>query len=469
MAQPFPTENPYLTKGFEPIRFEADCADLAIEGELPRELSGTLYRIGPNPQFAPRAAYNPLLADGMVHAFHIHEQRVAYRNRWVRTQQWTLERAAGRSLFSTSGNPRDADPEVAGLRTDGVANTNLAWHGGRLLALEEGHGPIEIDPVTLDTHGAWNFHAELAGNMTAHPKLDPVTGELVFFANIPLGDPSANVAFYVADSRGVIVRSELIAMPFAALIHDFAISADFVIFFVCPLTVSLERARAGAPVIAWEPELHTHIGVLPRRGSRAEIRWFQGEAAMAWHSMNAFNAGPLIALDVCAQGAAAFPTADGQMPSDTQLIQRLTRWSLDWNHSDTFASQPLCDIACEYPRIDERRCGLPYRAGYVACGGGPGTGDIFHRAIARIDHETGEASMYHAGPQAAVSEPVFVPRSAHADEGDGYLLTLVFDEERNASHLDVLDAGGLERGPLARVRLDHRVPLGFHGLWRPSP
>src|ERR1700722_7287607 len=122
------SRNPYLSLGFEPIRMECDCPHLATEGEVPRELNGTFYRIGPNPQFPPRGDYNPLGGDGMVHAFTIHGGRVAYRNRWVRTQQWTLEHAAGRALFGTSGMPSDSDPSVAGITTDGVANTNLVWH-----------------------------------------------------------------------------------------------------------------------------------------------------------------------------------------------------------------------------------------------------------------------------------------------------------------------------------------------------
>ena len=149
--------NPYLSHGFEPIRMECDYARLTIEGEVPPDLEGTFYRIGPNPQFAPRGIYNPLNGDGMVHAFYLRAGNVSYRNRWVRTQQWNLERAAGRALFGTSGLPSDTDPSVAAMRTDGVANTNLMWHANRLLALEEGHAPIEIDPETLETIGAWSF------------------------------------------------------------------------------------------------------------------------------------------------------------------------------------------------------------------------------------------------------------------------------------------------------------------------
>src|SRR5207253_3137602 len=126
----------FLSGGFEPLREEYDIADLEIEGAIPAALDGTFYRIGPNPQFEPRGRYNPLQGDGMVHAFTLRSGRARYRNRWVRTRQWTAEHAAGRALHATSGDPREADPSVAGQPTDGAANTNLVRHGGRLLALE---------------------------------------------------------------------------------------------------------------------------------------------------------------------------------------------------------------------------------------------------------------------------------------------------------------------------------------------
>ena len=466
MARPFPTDNPLLQGGFEPIRMECDNADLFVHGEIPGGLNGTLYRIGPNPQFAPRGRYNPLQADGMIHAFHIADGRVAYRNRWVRTQQWTLERSAGRALFGTSGDPRDVDPEVADVRSDGVANTHIVWHAGRLLALEEGHGPIEIDPVSLDTIGPWNFDHQLPGNMTAHPKIDPLTGEMLFFANFPSRAFTGEISFYVADAHGRIVRHQSVQGPFPALVHDFAITHDYVIFAVCPVTLSIERARAGGPPIAWEPYLGTHVGVLARDGRAEDTRWYTGDACMAWHSMNAFSKGERIFIDVCQQEAPAFPPAHGPMPDPSSLRQYLTRWTIDRSEGEEFGMQRLSEVVCEYPRIDERRAGLAYRYGYVACIGGPGTDDMFHRAIGRFDHDTLELQTFHFGDRCAVSEPVFVAKAQSAGEGEGYLLATVFDEARSASHLAVLDAQHVEDGPIARADLDHRVPMGFHGSWR---
>lgn len=457
--------NPYLSRGFEPIRMECEYAHLTIESNVPHDLDGTFYRIGPNPQFAPRGIYNPLNGDGMVHAFRLHQGRVSYRNRWVRTQQWTLERAAGRALFGTSGMPSDADPSVAGMRTDGVANTSLVWHANKLLALEEGHGPIEIDPETLDTIGAWSFEERLPRNMTAHPKIDPDSGEMLFFANFPTGRISSDMELYMANSSGELVRSLLIHGPFPALVHDFAVTKDFVIVPICPVTVSIKRAMAGGPLIAWEPDKGTHVGILRREGGAEDVRWFEGAACMAWHSMNAFNDADRIVVDVCQQEAAVFPFADGSSPDLGRATQLLTRWEFDWRKLGSFKTTRLSDERCEYPRIDERYTGRSYRHGYVACLGGPGSEDIFHRGIGHFDHATGAMQTYAAGARCAVAEPVFVPRSRDAAEGEGYLLTNVFEEERNASHLAIFDAKRVEQGPIARAYLDHRVPVGFHGYW----
>jgi carotenoid cleavage dioxygenase len=445
---------------------ECDYAHLNLEGEVPRELDGIFYRIGPNPQFAPRGTYNPLNGDGMVHAFRLRDGRVSYRNRWVRTRQWTLDRAAGRALFGTSGNPADADASVADIATDGVANTNLVWHGNKLLALEEGHGPIELDPASLETIGPWSFNKTLPRNMTAHPKIDPVSGEMLFFANFPAGRITGDIEFYLANSTGELVRSHSIRGPFPALVHDFAVTRDFVILPMCPVTVSIKRARAGAPPIAWEPEKGTQVVIMPRNGNAEDVRWFSGPACMAWHSMNAFNDRERIIVDVCQQDAPVFPFADGSPTDHRQTTQLLTRWEFDWSKPGRFAMERLSDQRCEYPRIDERRTGLSYRHGYVACLGGPGSNDIFHRGIGHFNFDTGTMRVYAAGNRCAVAEPVFVPRSRGSREGEGYLLTNIFDEERNASHLAIFDAEQIERGPIARAHLDHRVPVGFHGYWK---
>ena len=190
MAQPFP-QHPNLTGGFAPIQMECDIRDVVVVGEVPSDLNGSFYRNGPNPQFAPRGFYHWFAGDGMVHAFHIENGRVSYRNRWVQTKQWLLERDAGRALFSVF-NPMEQDPSVAGLETDGVANTNIIWHGGKLLALERVmHLSSWIlfhwNPVALTT-----TPASYKTDDGASEKIDQETGEMLFFGYNADGGISAS-------------------------------------------------------------------------------------------------------------------------------------------------------------------------------------------------------------------------------------------------------------------------------------
>jgi carotenoid cleavage dioxygenase len=460
MAEPSPADNSLLSGAFEPLRHEYDIEDLEIEGVLPEGLEGTLYRIGPNPQFEPIPPYNPLQGDGMIHAFRITNGKVSYRNRWVRTRQWQLERDAGRALFSTA-DPRLSDPSVRRVHSDGAANTNIVFHAGRLLALEEGHPPIDIDPVTLDTIGPYDFAGCLSSNMTAHPKIDPETGEFVFFSNFPDRSFDGAILVHIADRNGMLVRQERIAGPYPALVHDFAITREHIVFVISPLTLSRERLMRGAPPIAWEPTRGAFVGVI-RRDDLRSVRWHRAPTAMVWHTLNAFEDGDAIHLDLCRADAAAFPDSDGVPPAENALRQYLARWTLG---GDNVVEKRLSNRVCEYPRVDERYTGRPYRYGFVATFGGPGTGDLLHRGLGRFDHAAGEMQCWRAPDGHAVSEPVFAPRPNARDEGDGWLLTTIFDEQRNASHLAIFDATRLEAGPVTRAHLGHRVPQGFHGLF----
>src|SRR3984885_6752375 len=196
--------NSYLSGNYAPVRSEDDY-DLEVVGEFPSGLNGAFYRNGPNPQFEPPGHYHWFTGDGMIHFFFVADGKVSYRNRYVRTPKWELEHAAGKSMFGTFGNPLTTDPSVVG-KESGVANTNVVWHGGKLLALEEGHQPFELDPLTLESRGYVPL-AGKAGRFTAHPKMDPQTGEMVFFGyGIGAMPLSAGMAYGVADAAGNTTR-----------------------------------------------------------------------------------------------------------------------------------------------------------------------------------------------------------------------------------------------------------------------
>lgn len=468
MSRPFP-QHPNLEGGFAPIQMECDAPDLVVDGEIPRELNGTFFRNGPNPQFAPRGDYHWFAGDGMVHAFKLDDGKVSYRNRWVRTVKWNTEHEAGEALFGAF-NPMESDPRVQGMETDGLANTNIVWHAGKLLALEEAHAPFELDPDTLESRGAWTFADKLVGPMTAHPKLDPETGEMLFFGYNASGMISEDMSFHVVDKDGNLTRSETFKAPYASMVHDFMVTREHVIFPIMPLTGSMERAMTGAPVYAWEPEAGVHIGIMPRNGTVDDMRWFRGNPGFVFHPMNAHTNGDTVTCDVCEfEEAPLFPAPDGTPGDPAKAVPRLTRWTFDLSrNSDDYGWERLDDLACEFPRLDERFTGLDYRYGYFACDTNPQFKVGGFNGIGRVDHETGKRDIYDVGAGCATNEPIFVPRAKDAPEGVGFLLANVYDAERKASHLVILDAENVTAGPLATAYLDHRVPFGFHGNWMPG-
>jgi carotenoid cleavage dioxygenase len=449
-------------ENFAPIPMECDAPHLTVLGELPRGLNGTLFRNGPNPQF-PSPHGHWFMGDGMVHAFCLQDGRASYRNRWVRTDKWRAENAAGRSLGAGFGPRR----EGANIANTGVANTNIVWHAGKLLALEEAHLPFELDPATLATRGVQDFAGALAGPFTAHPKTDPATGDLVFFGYSADGPLTPGMTFGTIGADGRVRGVERFQAPYCAMVHDFAVTARHVLFPVMPLAGSLARAMAGKMPFAWEPSLGGHIGLLRRDAGVASLRWFRAEASFAYHVLNAWDAADgRIHADVMEYAAPPFfPRADGAPVPEADTEARLVRWTLDpAAGTDAFSRTPLDDFRGEFPRLDERFAGLENRFGAFAASSAETFG---LDTIVWRDMQRGVRRLYTLPAGDAVSEPVFVPRDARAAEGDGWLLCVVWRGEARRSDLVVLDTSDVAAGPVATVPLAHRVPFGFHGNWMP--
>lgn len=458
------SSNPFLSGNFAPLHAEDDFEDLPIQGQMPADLRGTLFRNGPNPQFEPRDSnYHWFLGDGMLHAFRIAGGKVSYRNRYVRTPKWEAEHRAGHALFGSWGNPATTEIEFIG-KDSGVANTNIVWHAGKLLALEEGHQPFAVDPRSLSPHGYVPF-AGNAGRFTAHPKIDPDNGEMVFFGygvgQMPL---SAGMIYGVIDRDGKTTRLDRFSTPFPSMVHDFMVTHDHVLFPILPLTLSLERAMNGLPPVAWEPQKGARIGVMARNASIDSIRWFSTDACYVFHVMNAWEDGSQLFADVMEYPVAPlFPNADGSPGASANA--NLVRWTLYLARpSDVIQRTVLDDMVGEFPRIDDRRAGLAYRHGWFAADSGR-EGRFKFDAIAQIDAVSGKKAVFELPRGDATSEPVFVPRSANAPEGDGWLLAVVYRGAENRSDLVVLDAQNIAAGPVATASLPRRVPSGFHGNW----
>lgn len=456
-----------------PIDFETDTGPLPLKGALPAGLRGTLVRNGPNP-VAPDPKAHWFSGDGMLHAFSIGDGdgdgrngEVRYRNRWVRTQRWQAA-AQGKDLpggFQEA--PMSDQPKQQ--HDDGSANTNVIDHAGRMLALEEAHLPVEVALPALDTLGANDFGGGLHGSFTAHPKTDPKTGELLFFGYGTPAPLSSGMSFGVMSPEGRVTRFERFEAPYPSMVHDFMVTEGHVLFPIMPLTASMERAQSGRPPYAWEPEYGTRVGLMPRNGSTADIVWWSGPACYVFHVMNAWEAdGSLFADVVQFPTPPLFPRPDGSPVSDKPPVSRLVRWQFDLsNPSREFTQTQLEEMPGEFPRIDERFAGLPYRHGWYVCRGTaqPNEPPRLYAGLVHIDHTTPHRDVYQFPAPDVVSEGVFVPRGADAEEGDGWLLATVWRGATDTSDLVVFDARALAAGPLCVASLPHRVPVGFHGNW----
>ena len=448
-----------------PIPMECDAPHLEIIGELPRELNGTLYRNGPNPQFKSPGAHW-FVGDGMLHAFHLENGRASYRNRWVRTAKWQAEHDAGRALFGGFGQ-KLPDAPASVTRDSGVANTNIVFHGGRLLALEEGHLPTEIEPGTLKTRGPCNYGGSIAGPFTAHPKIDPVTGEMVFFGYNAAGPFSPALSFGSVNSSGMVTRFDRLEAPYASMVHDFIVTERHLLFPILPITGSMDRAMRGRPPYAWEPDKGAYVGVMKRGGAAGDIVWFRAESCYVFHVMNAWEEGERIVADVMqCEEAPLFPHPDGSPTDPNKSRARLCRWTFDLaGNTDRFTQVYLDEIGGEFPRIDDRRAGLVSRHGWYACANPEQPVLDGFSGLVHVDGSGTRLGRYLLPAGDTISEPVFVARGKDAVEGDGWLLAVVWRARENRSDLAVFNATDVDTGPVALVRLGHRVPDGFHGNW----
>jgi carotenoid cleavage dioxygenase-like enzyme len=473
MSRPFPENEPMLQGAFAPVFVEGDSCDLPVTGEIPKALNGTLYRNGPNPQFAPRGHYHWFGGDGMVHAFTLENGRATYRNRWVRTPRFELERKAGEALFGGFGDPSKSDPRAAAADF-GVANTHIIYHAGKLLALEESHLPFELTR-SLDSIGYHTFGGVLPttieGRFTAHPKIDPENGELVGFSYSGSSIWGKRMSLVIIAATGQLVRQDFFEAPYSSFVHDFLMTRDHVVFPILPLAGDKGRATRGGPAYAWDPSQPALLGVVGRRAPIGSLKWHPIPPCYVFHTFNAWEDGGSIHGDVIKyERAPLFPDIEGNPAPPESTLGFPVRWSIDLSgQTDKVKETELADVSGEFPRLDERRAGAEYnRAFYNAFSPDSSSTQALFNAVAQLTLTSGRIASFSVPDGDALSEPVFAARSAASPEGDGFLLTVQYIRNENRSDLLILDTADLEQGPTARVHLSHRVPAGFHGSWVPA-
>ncbi len=471
---------PHAVGYFAPARFDAEIFDCEVLGAVPPDLSGAFYRLHADwfypPKFRDDAS---LAADGYISMFRFRGGIVDYRGRYVRTDRFERQRAARRQLYGYYRNPYTDDPEVRNLDDPGertTANTTPVILAGRLYATKEDGLPYRIDPNTLETLGRESFGgAWQSQTFTAHPKLDPATGELIAFGYEASGLASRDVFLAIFDQAGRIKRSLRFEVPHTTMLHDIAITDRHVVIPGSSAVTSLERLREGRIHWGWDRTQESFYGIVPRSGDASAIRWFRGPERSIVHTANAWSEGNRVHVDLpMADGNTwpFFPDIHGgpfHMPPST--IRRLT-FDLDSAADRPDERVLFGDEVTTFTRIDDRFMARPHRYIFVqfADRSRPFRGTLPDdpraqpvNSIARFDVRTGERRTFFAGEAHVVQEPCFVPRSAQSPEGDGYLLATVHNLAAMRTELAILDATAMSE--LARVILPFRNASQVHGAW----
>jgi len=441
------SSNPFLAGNLAPVDVETTAFDLQVTGKLPDELTGRYLRNGPNPigEVNPDS-YHWFLGSGMVHGIRINDGKAEwYRNRWVRDRN--VAKSLG-ELAPPSDWPAD--------HQQFASNTNVIGHAGATWALVEGGSPpIEMN-YELETVRVSNFANTLPQAFSAHPKRDPQTGELHVMAY--WWGWGNRVQYLVVGVDGKVRRTVDISLPGGPMMHDCAITQKYVLVFDLPCLFNLELAMSGRsfPYI-WNADYSARVGLLPREGEAADIKWVEINSCYIFHPLNAYDAPDGTVVLDAARHEKMF---DIEQRGPNEGFPTLDRWVLNPTTGKA-TEQRLDDRPQEFPRMNESLIGMRHNFGYLA-----GISDVFRQAdLIKQDLEKQSTQVRHDGENFGYGEPVFIPRKDAKSEDDGYVMALRHNTETDLSDLVVLNAQDFCGQPVAIVHLPARVPNGFHGNW----
>jgi carotenoid cleavage dioxygenase len=427
--------------------------------------------VGPDPQYPKPPEWVgdiPFDGEGHVSMFRIKDGHVDYRTRFAQTQRYKAQKEARRSLFGMYRNPATDDPSVAGL-SRGTANTQLFVHHGKLLVFKEDSPPVYMDPVTLETlDDYYTFGGKLESlTHTAHPKIDPLTGEMIGFGYEATGFLSKNINVYTADKDGNITWSVMVEAPYAGMMHDFCVTQEYVILYLVNIPADEELIAAGGPHFRYNSQLPCYLGVMRRGGDGSDLKWLTGPNLFCTHVMGGWNDRNRITVDMDGGEGLQFPFFPSlhepfNPAKSTGYIRRFTV-DLSRGMPDHYEVETIYPhITGVLARQDDRFHTLPYRYGYLQSFGAGGSG------WAIIDHQTQTTQMASV-PDYSQSEMTFVPRSKDAPEGDGYLIGIASSQRENGrSDLVLFDTQDVAAGPIARVKMPFKCVGQVHGFWADS-
>ncbi|KAK4738236.1 hypothetical protein R3W88_001933 [Solanum pinnatisectum] len=482
----------YLQGNFAPTDETPPLNDLVVQGHLPECLNGEFVRVGPNPKFAPVAGYHWFDGDGMIHGLRIKDGKATYVSRYVRTSRLKQEEFFGGAKFMKVGDLKG----LFGLFTvymqmlrsklkvldisygNSTANTALVYHHGKLLALSEADKPYALKVLEdgdLQTLGMLDYDKRLTHSFTAHPKVDPVTGEMFTFgyAHTP-----PYITYRVISKDGIMQDAVPITIPEPIMMHDFAITENYAIMMDLPLCFRpKEMVKNNKLAFTFDATKKARFGVLPRyANNEALIRWFELPNCFIFHNANAWEEGDEVVLITCRLMNPDLDMVNGAVKEKLENFCN-ELYEMRFNMKSGAASQKkLSESAVDFPRINENYTGRKQRYVYGTTLNSIAKVTGVIKFDLHAEPETGKSQLevggnvqgiFDLGPGRFGSEAVFVPSQpgTECEEDDGYLIFFIHDENTGKSAVNVIDAKTMSAEPVAVIELPKRVPYGFHAFF----
>jgi all-trans-8'-apo-beta-carotenal 15,15'-oxygenase len=448
-----------------------------VDGQIPSDLRGTLFRNGPGMlDVNGEPLHHPFDGDGMICAIAFEQGRAHFRNCFVRTEGYVAEQAAGkilyRGVFGTQ-KPGGWLANAFDLNFKNIANTNVIYWGGKLLALWEADQPYRLNPATLETLGLDDLSGLLKPKtpFSAHPRILPRTdGSRLVNFSVQSG-PLTSITIYEFDEAGSCVKQRQHTIPGFAFIHDFAVTEHYYIFFQNPVNLNpfpfLVGLRGAGECLEFQPHQPTKIWLIPRDAQQA-VQKLTTDACFVFHHANAFEQdGTIIVDSVCYD---TFPSLDAdqefrEIDFDTVPSGQLWRFQIDVE-AQTVKRQCTTTHSCEFPTLNPAKASNPYQYLFIGATHSRDRNAPL-QSILKLDLQSGKQEQWSAAPEGFVGEPIFVPKAEGEGEDAGWILSLIYNATDHRSQVVILDGEDISQGPVARLHLTHHVPYGLHGTFTP--
>jgi carotenoid cleavage dioxygenase-like enzyme len=464
------TDHPYLNGAWTPNFEEYDDDAMEVIGEIPADIDGIYVRNTENPVHDSIGKYHPFDGDGMLHMMQLKNGKASYKNRFIRTRGFLAEQEAGEALWiGFTGKPQNSKRKGWGAHghIKDSSSTDISVHAGRLLSTfwQCGEG-YRLSPENLETLGIEGW-VPLDG-ISAHPKVDRRTGELMFF-NYSTHAPYMHYGVVGADNR--LKHYTAIDLPGPRLPHDMAISPNYSVLNDFPLYWPKEMIEQGFYVPVYDQSRPSRFAVIPRHGDGSEVKWFEAERTYVLHFTNCYEEGDEVVLDGYFQKN-PWPDPLQSMPDPYKLMAagldlhslqtHLHRWRFNLKTGKTHEER-LCDEeAVEFGVINPLFQGVKNRYVYSAVGE---KGWFLFSGLVKHDLEMRTVTRFSFGEQVYGSEPRFIPRKGGTAEDDGYLISFITNMKTDRSECVILDARDIAAGPVCQIMLPHRICSGTHTVW----